>query len=179
MDETHWQRHLLVGLLALAVGTALIGGVGGVLTLRAAELVGIGSPTQTTTEEPSRPWPKPRAPRANEAAQPERATTPRPRTGPARPRHAAHRAITLKASPSSAVPYERVYLTGTYQGAGGAGLLQVQRLEGKTWVNFLASTSVDGRAFSTYIQTESAGVNRFRVQDNLGRASNVVTVTIN
>ncbi|MBA2573840.1 MAG: hypothetical protein M3423_07490 [Actinomycetota bacterium] len=177
MDETHWQRHLLVGLLALAVATVSLGGIGGILTLRAVELTGIKPATETASKEPAGPAgaagpkPRPRAPHATEAAQPKP-------TNPERPRTASNRLITLNATPQSAEAYERVDLTGTYQGEGATTSLQVQRLDGGTWVDFPVSASVDGRTFSTYILTGVVGENRFRVQDGSGQTSNVVTVTI-
>jgi len=174
MDETHWQRHLLVGLLALAVATVSLGGIGGILTLRAVELTGIKPATETASEEPAGPAgakPRPRAPHATEAAQPKP-------TNPERPRTASNRLITLNATPQSAEAYERVDLTGTYEGNGATTSLQVQRLEGETWVDLRVSASVQGRTFSTYILTGVVGDNRFRVQDGSGQTSNVVTVTI-
>lgn len=177
MDETHWQRHLLVGMLALAVVTVVLGAVGGVLSLRAAELAGIGPVTEPTSERsagptgPAEPRLRPTSPQATEAAQPQP-------TNPGRPPTATNRPITLHATPESAVAYERVDLTGTHRGDGSTTSLQVQRLDGETWVDFPVSASVDGRTFSTYILTGVVGENRFRVQDASGQTSNVVTVTI-
>jgi len=168
MDETHWQRHLLVGLLAVAVATALLGGIGGMLTLRAVELTGIRPATEIASVKPPD---LSHRPGAAQAAQPKP-------THPELPRTATNRLITLNATPQSAEAYERVDLTGTYKGKGAATSLQVQRLEGETWVDFRVNENVQGRTFSTYILTGVVGVNRFRVQDGSGHTSNAVTVTI-
>lgn len=71
MDETHWQRHLLVGLLALAVAAALLGGIGAMLTLRAAELTGIRPAIEHTSDPPLEGPRRPKAAQVTEAAQPQ------------------------------------------------------------------------------------------------------------
>lgn len=87
-------------------------------------------------------------------------------------------AITLTAGQRSVAPMQRIDLTGSYPGGDGA-ILQVQRLDGRTWVDFPVTTSVSGETFSTYIQTGQSGVNKFRVADTSSReVSNQVTVTI-
>ena len=176
MDETDWQRQLLVGLLALAVVAALVGGIGGFLSLRAAELAGITPAAETTSTDPTDPSPEPRAPRP-EPTRPPESTQPRP-TDPRSPSPTPERAYTLTASPESVAAYERINLVGTYEGTGAPTTVQVQRLEGKTWVDFPVTASVvDGR-FATYILTGVVGLNRFRVQDTSGQTSNVVSVAI-
>ncbi len=179
MDETNWQRQVLVGLLALAVVAVLVGVIGGVLSLQAAELAGIGSKTDDTTPtEGVTTSTTSQAPQATETAPPPRPDPPPSSTKPAPSAIPPSRPIVLKATPRSTAAYERVDLTGTYQGDAAATSLQVQRLEGEIWVDFPVSASVTGGTFSTYIRTGVVGVNRFRMQADSGQTSNVVTVTI-
>jgi hypothetical protein len=87
--------------------------------------------------------------------------------------------ITLEASPTQTVSMGRVDLTGTYRNGEGA-TLAVQKLQGSTWSDFagIRATVTDGQ-FQTYIQTGTAGPNKFRMYDPAsGEASNVVTITI-
>ncbi|MBA2443993.1 MAG: hypothetical protein H0V49_01510 [Nocardioidaceae bacterium] len=170
MDETHWQRHLLVGLLALAVAAALLGGIGAMLTLRAAELTGIQPPTELASDNPA-PSLRPRAPQATEAAGAQGTDRTPARTAPDRP-------IVLTATPQTSRAYGRVILTGTYDVKDATTWMRVQRFDGETWVDYGDGASVDGGRFSTYIRMGLIGATRFRVQDDSGQKSNAVEITI-
>ena len=73
----------------------------------------------------------------------------------------------------------RIDLTGTYPGGEGA-VLNVQKFSNGSWQDFYSiSASVTNGSFSTYIQTGTPGMNRFRVIDSdTQRASNQVKVHI-
>jgi hypothetical protein len=176
-EESDWRKQLLVGLGVLVVVALLVGGVVGVIAIKAADVAGIGStpssdsggltfptfkPTKQTTEQPTTP------------AAPTGSTPP---TGTGDPSKAG---IKLTATPTSAGTYQRVNLTGTYNGAAPGTSLQVQRREGASWASFASVTaSVNAGRFATWIETGQPGPNRFRMFDaGTGKASNSVTVTI-
>jgi hypothetical protein len=187
MDERSPVRtQLLVGLGVLLAVALLIGGIVGVVAIKAADVAGLGEtdPTGTGNDGPplgvgtnSRP-PDPTS--APTTAAP---TTPTPTQAPSTPtettktRKPPGNPIRLTASPDQAGTYERVNLTGTYP-RGEGSTLQVQRQEGGAWVDFPTGATVRDGTFSTYIETGHTGPNRFRVIDENGRTSNVVVVQI-
>jgi cytoskeletal protein RodZ len=177
-DESDWRKQLLVGLGVLVVVALLVGGIVGVIAIKAADVAGIGTtpapdtgivfPTNSDTTTP---------PSTSDQTPSSEPTTP---TGSTPPTTTAqeHSGIHLDASPSQAGTYQRVNLTGTYQAPPGTSL-QVQRREGASWVDFPTSAQVSGGQFSTYIETGRPGANRFRVVDaGSGKTSNIVTVQI-
>ncbi len=87
--------------------------------------------------------------------------------------------ISLQAGQTSVSPMGRIDLTGTYPGGEGA-VLNVQKFSNGTWQDFYSiSATVTNGTFSTYIQTGTPGMNRFRVIDSdTHRASNQVKVQI-
>jgi len=87
--------------------------------------------------------------------------------------------ISLQAGQTSVSPMGRIDLTGTYPGGEGA-VLNVQKFSNGTWQDFYSiSATVTNGSFSTYIQTGTPGMNRFRVIDSdTHRASNQVNVQI-
>lgn len=87
--------------------------------------------------------------------------------------------ISLQAGETSVSPMGRIDLTGTYPGGEGA-VLNVQKFSNGSWQDFYSiSATVTNGTFSTYIQTGTPGVNRFRVIDSdTHKASNQVKVTI-
>ncbi len=178
-DENDWRRQLLFGLGVLVVVAVLVGGIIGVIAIKAADVAGIGSTTPADTSiffpTPTKPTKGsgPTSTQSTESAptQPTGSTppttTPRQRQG-----------ITLSVSPTTAKTYQRINLTGSYQAPPGT-TLQVQRKEGSTWADFPTTANVSGGTFATYIETGRQGPNRFRMFDaGAGKASNVVTVQI-
>jgi hypothetical protein len=184
-DESSGTHPVLVGLVALAVTSLLVGGIVSVIALGAAKVTGLDSsaaggptvqpslymPTGVPTTRPDSyvdpsDFPEPsETPSESETASAE--PTPSERS----------RAITLQAFPTEVSPGERINLTGVYQ-AGEGAVLQVQRFEG-AWSDFPVSANVSGGIFNTFILTSRTGKARFRVIDHaLNRASNPVTVTI-
>ncbi len=180
MDEnTSWQKQLLVGVGLLVVVGLLVGGVIGVVALKAADVAGVGETQGPETGPPpglgpTTPGQTTESTATNDAGtQPGTTTTSETST-----RRPPQRQIVLTASPQQAATYQRVNLSGTYR-AGEGTTLQVQREQGGTWADFPTSASVSGGTFATYIETGQTGPNRFRVIDtSSGRASNVVTVRI-
>lgn len=178
-EESDWRKQLLVGLGVLVAVALLIGGVVGIIAIKAADVAGIDGSTSTGKDErvtfPS--YQPTKTPDSTEPTTPEAPTGSTPPTTTAKPPKSV---IKLNASPSSASAYQRVNLTGTYPGAPTGTSLQVQRREGATWTNFSSVTaSVNGGSFTTWIETGQPGANRFRVLDaGSGKASNPVTVQI-
>jgi hypothetical protein len=87
--------------------------------------------------------------------------------------------ISLQAGETSVAPMGRIDLTGTYPGGEGA-VLNVQKLSNGSWQDFYSiSATVTNGTFSTYIQTGTPGMNKFRVIDSdTHLASNEVRVQI-
>ncbi|MGI8521894.1 MAG: hypothetical protein ACR2K3_01080 [Nocardioides sp.] len=94
---------------------------------------------------------------------------------PAKPR----KQITLTSGETQVSPMGHIDLTGSYPGGEGA-VLQVQKLSNGSWQDFYSiSATVTNSTFSTYIQTGTPGLNRFRVRDtDTGTTSNEVRVTV-
>ena len=178
-DESDWRKQLLFGLGVLVVVAALVGGIIGVIAIKAADVAGIGS---TTPADTSISFPTPtKATRTSSApttgsTQSTGPTAPTGSTPPTTPRQ--RQGIKLSAAPSQAKTYQRINLTGTYQAPPGT-TLQVQRREGSSWVDFPTTASVSGGTFATYIETGRQGPNRFRMFDSsAGKASNAVTIQV-
>jgi hypothetical protein len=93
--------------------------------------------------------------------------------------HQPKKRISLQTGQTSVAPMGRIDLTGTYPGGEGA-VLNVQKFSNGSWQDFYSiSATVTNGTFSTYIQTGTPGVNRFRVIDSdTHKASNQVKVTI-
>jgi hypothetical protein len=87
--------------------------------------------------------------------------------------------ISLQSGQTSVDPMGRIDLTGTYPGGEGA-VLNVQKYSNGSWQDFYSiSATVTNGTFSTYIQTGTPGMNRFRVIDSDTQlASNQVRVQI-
>jgi hypothetical protein len=87
--------------------------------------------------------------------------------------------ISLQSGETSVAPMGRIDLTGTYPGGEGA-VLNVQKFSNGSWQDFYSiSATVTNGTFSTYIQTGTPGMNRFRVIDSDTQlASNEVRVQI-
>jgi hypothetical protein len=176
LDETNWQKQLLIGVVMLLVVGGLIGVVVAVAGLKAANLAGIDD-----TKQPIRSDQRLRVPRnvasstpapPTQAAQSSPPTTSRPTHKP--PAHL----ISLKVSPTTVGSFEHINLSGSYRAPDGT-LLQVQRKENGVWADFPTTTHVSGGAFATYVETAHTGLNLFRVSDGAAaRTSNVVKVTV-
>jgi hypothetical protein len=173
LDETNWQKQLLIGVVMLLIVAGLIGVVVAVAGLKAANLAGIGDTKQTTRSTERLHIPR------NVAS-----STPGPSTSSSTPAPATHTSkppqhlITLEVTPSSVSSFEHINLSGSYRAPVGTRL-QVQRKESGVWTDFPVTTSVSAGTFATYVQTSHTGLNLFRVSDGAsGRTSNVVKVTV-
>jgi hypothetical protein len=175
MDESNWQKQLLIGVVMLLVVGGVVGVVLAVAGLKAADLAGIGEtgpstpsnqrlhiPRNVATSTPTPPAPETQA-----------SSTP---TAPVlrKPPHV----ISLELSPTSVGAFDKINLSGSYQAPDGT-TLQIQRRENGVWSDFPAVTHVSGGRFATYVLTGHTGVNLFRVTDQTtGRFSNPATVTV-
>ena len=176
--ESSWQRQLVIGLTALLAVAVLIGGILGVIALKAANYVGIGNNVHIgSTPEAILPTTGDAGPTPSTTGPPPSTTSPTKTTR--RPSPPPRRLITLAVNPKQAGSYQRVNLTGTYPGHDGA-TLQVQRSLGQgPWSDFPTGAHVSGGRFATYIQTGMTGINHFRMLDKAnGKTSNTVAVRI-
>jgi hypothetical protein len=180
------RRQLVLGLAALVATALVIGGVISVVALGAVKVSGLQGSQPQATQRPSLfiPSGTPSAglePGASPTGVPSDAGSPSPTSSasasPSKTKKP--RALTLKATPLTAAPGQRVTLSGAYARPGGA-TLQIQRFEpGAGWTDFPVTVNVVGGRFSTYITTSRTGVNRLRMLDPATRkASNTVRVTI-
>jgi hypothetical protein len=178
LDETNWQKQLLIGVVMLLVVGGLIGVVLAVAGLKAAKLAGIGDTKQTTPTNERLHIPRNVAsstPGASSAQAGQSSSLP---TTSHRPSAAPLHLISLQVSPSAVGSFEHINLSGSYRAPDGTRL-QVQRKENGVWSDFPTTTSVTGGAFATYVETAHTGLNLFRVSDVAhGRSSNVVKVTV-
>jgi hypothetical protein len=181
-EDTPWPKQLLLSVGALLAVALVIGGVISVVALAAAKVTGIEDSQPQATSRPTlvipsgdpttspEAYPDPQG----QASQGASSAAPSPSPTP----HKKVRRITLEASPRQVSANGRIDLSGSYRGGNGRQL-QVQRLEGGSWVDFPVSAPVHGGSFHTYIFSGRVGANRFRVQDpDTGRASNPVRVVI-
>jgi hypothetical protein len=178
------DRPVLSGLMALiGVGLA-VGLIAGLAVMVGAHLAGIGGGNGTGANGNAGPTmflPKPRktspsnGPSITLGTSSTATATP---TAPAKP-HKPRRRISLQAGEQTVPPMGRIDLTGSYPSGEGA-VLNVQKFSNGSWQDFYSiSASVQNGTFSTYIQTGTPGVNRFRVIDSdTHLASNEVRVTI-
>lgn len=177
------ERPVLTGLTALIGVGILVGLFLGGAALAATHVLGIddgGNSARSTTEE-SMYLPKPSKtqspsgplitlpPDPNGTSVP--SDEPTTETTP-------DKAISLSAGQTAVGPMGQIDLTGVYPGGEGA-ILQVQRFQGGTWIDFPVTASVSNETFGTYVQTSQPGRNRFRVVDtDTGLESNEVRVTV-
>lgn len=176
MDETNWQKQLLIGVVMLLVVGGLIGVVVAVAGLKAANLAGIGDTKQQTSSNSrlhvprdvgsSTPAPPTQTPLGSASSS---------RTPASKP---PRRSVSLTISPTSVGTFGRINLAGSYNAPDGTAL-QVQRKENGVWGDFPTVTRVSGGSFATYVETGHTGLNLFRVTDVAhARSSNVATVTV-
>ena len=198
-EDTSWQKQLLAGAGLLLVVGLLVGGIIGLVALKAADVAGVGgTPTPETGPPPglglttARPETTAPPTRTTRPAPPTRTTRPAPTTPPTtqttepvpttttttRTPQPPPQVIQLVATPLQATSFERVSLSGTYPAPAGT-VLQVERNRGAGWEEFPTTATVDAGAFSTYVATGILGANQFRVVDtSTGKLSNVVIVMI-
>lgn len=190
LPENPDGHPIVAGLVALAGVAVAVGLVIGVVVLAGTSVLGLGSDegTSTTTSERSMYLPKPQktptetAPEytlapveGGESSSEDASDEPSSEESES---EAPRKQITLSASTTTSSPMEQFDLTGVYPTGEGA-ILQVQRFEGGSWVDFNATGSVSGGTFQIPIYTSQGGVNRFRVVDSdTELESNEIRITI-
>jgi hypothetical protein len=176
MDESNWQKQLLIGVVMLLIVGGAIGVVLAVAGLKAADLAGIGETGPSTPSDQrlhiprnvATSTPAPSAPETQASSAPTAPASRRP------PRHL----ISLALSPASVGAFDKINLSGSYRAPDGT-TLQIQRRENGVWSDFPAVTHVSGGRFATYVVTGHTGLNLFRVSDQTsGRFSNPAAVTV-
>ena len=177
------QRPVISGLLAL-VGVALaVGLVTGLAVLAGAHVLGLGGGHAAVAGDPGATLylPKPQKTKASDGPSitlGSSATSSSTQTSSPRI-HKPKKQISLQSGETSVAPMGRIDLTGTYPGGEGA-VLNVQKFSNGSWQDFYSiSATVTNSTFSTYIQTGTPGLIRFRVIDSDTKlTSNQVKVTI-
>jgi len=158
----------LVAALAVVAGTHMLGLTGGRAAVAgdSGATLYVPKPVKTTA---------PTGPTITLGSEPTSSST----TGGSPKSHKPKKQISLQAGQKSVAPMGRIDLTGTYPGGEGA-VLNVQKFGNGSWQDFYSiSATVTNGTFSTYIQTGTPGVNRFRVVDSdTHKPSNEVKVTI-
>ena len=188
LEPQNTREHpVAYGMLALVGVGVVVGLIMGLGALAGARVIGVGEPDTSSTgggeasmylprPEPTKPDNGPQLTLApgektpsTRKSEPEESETTKKRA----------KAISLSAAQTTVGPMEDIDLTGVYPGGEGA-ILQVQRFENGSWVDFPASpVSVSDQTFSTYVLTGQPGVQRFRMLDTgTGKTSNEVRVTV-
>lgn len=179
------ERPVLSGLAALIGVGLVVGLIAGVAALVGTHLLGLGSGTSDNVGRgvgQTMILPRPKKTAASSGPSITLGTSPTSSasraSSPATPTRPKKR-ISLQAGEAAVSPMGRIDLSGTYPGGEGA-VLQVQKFGNGSWQDFYSiSTTVSNSTFSTYIQTGTPGVNRFRMVDSdTQQTSNEVRVTI-
>jgi hypothetical protein len=178
------QRPVLAGLLALVGVAVAVGLVAAVAVVGGAHLLGLGGGRAdggAGDAGATMYMPKPHTTRAASGPSITLGSSPTQSSSSRSPRIRKHPAkqISLQAGEQSDAPMGRIDLSGTYPGGEGA-VLNVQKFSNGTWQGFYSvSATVTNGTFSTYIQTGTPGINRFRVVDSdTNTPSNQIRVTI-
>jgi hypothetical protein len=179
------QRPVLAGLLALVGVAVAVGLVAAVAVMGGAHLLGLGGGrAEGSAGDSGATMYLPRPHKTQPASGPSitlgsSPTESSPTTNPNLNVNQHKKRISLQAGEQSVAPMGRIDLSGTYPGGEGA-VLNVQKFSNGSWQDFYSiSATVTNGTFSTYIQTGTPGVNRFRVVDSDTKvSSNEVKVTI-
>jgi hypothetical protein len=179
------NRPVLTGLLALVGVAVAVGLVTALAVLAGAHVFGLGGGHAVSVAGDggaSMVVPKPEKTRPASGPSITLGSEPTSSTTSKKPNltiHQPKKRISLQTGQSTVSPMGRIDLTGTYPGGEGA-VLNVQKFSNGSWQDFYSiSATVTNGTFSTYIQTGTPGVNRFRVIDSdTQKASNEVKVTI-
>lgn len=165
------NRPVLAGLLALVGVAVAVGLVASVAVLAGAHVLGLGGGHAAVVggdDGATMVVPKPQPTKAASGPSITLGSNPTSsssnQTAPSikKPK----KQISLQAGETSVAPMGRIDLTGTYPGGEGE-ILNVQKFSNGSWQNFYSiSATVTNGTFSTYIQTGTPGMNRFRVIDS-------------
>jgi hypothetical protein len=176
------QRPVVSGLVALVAVAVAVGLVTAVTVLAGAHVLGLGGghAAQAGDAGASMYLPKPQKTKPSGGPSITLGSEPTSSGPTDTPKiHKPKKQISLQAGQATVSPMGRIDLTGTYPGGEGA-VPNVQKFSNGSWQDFYSiSATVTNSTFSTYIQTGTPGVNRFRVIDSDTKlASNEVRVTI-
>jgi hypothetical protein len=165
------ERPVMFGLLALLGVAVAVGLVASIAVVVGAHVLGLGGGHAATVagdDGASMVVPKPQktqpasGPSITLGSNPTSSTTESKSPTIKKPK----KSISLQAGQTSVSPMGRIDLTGTYPGGEGA-VLNVQKFSNGSWQDFYSiSATVTNGTFSTYIQTGTPGMNRFRVIDS-------------
>jgi hypothetical protein len=175
---------VLAGLLALVGVAVAVGLIASVAVLAGAHVLGLGGGHAAAVgggDGATMIVPKPQkthpanGPSITLGSNPTTTSTSGPPSSVKKPK----KRISLQAGEQSVSPMGRIDLTGTYPGGEGE-ILNIQKFGNGSWQNFYSiSVTVTNGTFSTYIQTGTPGMNRFRVIDSDTKlTSNEVQVRI-
>ena len=177
------QRPVLYGLLALVGVAVAVGLITGVVLMAGAHMVGLGGGHAAVAGDPNASMYLPKPQKTKAADGPSITLGSDPSSGSTQSKHPTihkpKKQITLQVGQTTVSPMGRIDLTGSYPGGEGA-VLNVQKFSNGSWQDFYSiSATVTNGTFSTYIQTGTPGLNRFRVIDSdTKRPSNEVQVQI-
>jgi hypothetical protein len=183
--RTDQERPVVAGLVALVAVAAAVGLVAAGVIVVATHVLGLGgSGGSLLGSDHGATLDVPRPQRTRPASGPSITLGSNPTSSSTGSQtapkiHKAKKRISLQAGESTVAPMGRIDLTGTYPGGEGA-VLNVQKFGNGSWQDFYSiSATVTNGTFSTYIQTGTPGMNRFRVIDSDTKlASNQVRVQI-
>jgi hypothetical protein len=178
------QRPVLAGLVALVAVAVAVGLVAALTVVGGAHVLGLGGGRAdggAGGAGATMYLPKPQKTHPASGPSITLGSSPTPSSPSSSPRFNTHpkKRISLQAGEQSVAPMGRIDLSGTYPGGEGA-VLNVEKFSNGSWQGFYSvSATVTNGTFSTYIQTGTPGINRFRVVDSdTNLASNQVKVTI-
>lgn len=179
------QRPVLTGLLALVGVAVVVGLVAALAVVGGAHMLGLGGGRAdggVGGAGATMYLPKPHKTQPASGPSITLGSSPTQSTPTANPHLKIRKPktrISLQAGEQAVASMGRIDLTGTYPGGEGA-VLNVQKFSNGSWQDFYSvSATVTNGTFSTYIQTGTPGLNRFRVVDSdTHAASNEVRVTV-
>jgi len=179
------ERPVVFGLLALIGVAVAVGLVASIAFVAGAHVLGLsGGHAATVAGEGDQTMVVPKPEKTKPASGPSITLGSNPTQSNAPHSHSPtikkpKKQISLQSGQNSVSPMGRIDLTGTYPGGEGA-VLNVQKFSSGSWQDFYSiSATVTNGTFSTYIQTGTPGMNRFRVIDSdTHLASNEVRVQI-
>jgi hypothetical protein len=187
MVDRERARSLLTVLLVVVGVSAVIGGIlSAALFLGASGFGGAGpsaapppagpDPLATRTDTPTTPTQPRRVDEPTEVmpTEPEPTNSPTPEAT----EEAPSSGFSLEASPTSVGSMEDITLRGTFDGPDGTVLQVQRRLDGGDWEDFPVEATVNNGQFTTTVRSGRTGTNEFRIRDDTGAVTNVVTITV-
>jgi hypothetical protein len=166
------ERPVLTGLLALVGVAAAVGLVAALALVGVAHVFGLSGGHAAIAGDSGATLYVPKPQKTHPSSGPSitlgsSPTKSQPSVNPhLNAKHKTKKRISLQAGEQVVSPMGRIDLSGTYPGGEGA-VLNVQKFSNGSWQGFYSiSATVTNGTFSTYIQTGTPGLNRFRVIDS-------------